>query len=174
MCVFYCQQEFGCSSVIIHHQNLLLLKIKGYFFLCLPTNKKLSQLTATTQKSQSTLEATTNIVPFVEGKMGMANHRGKPPILKHALIICKNDLSFQVFMQEYGYVAIFFLNLNFVTMSMSNTLSKTGYSAIFIVMNNFISVFHKRPSVFENLGWWLHHPRPPLIKIIFVHFVFIF
>ena len=41
-----------------------------------------------------------HVQPFAGGKMSLPHHRGKPPVLKHALIIYRNDLSFQVFMQE--------------------------------------------------------------------------
>ena len=38
--------------------------------------------------------------------MGVPHHRGKPPVLKHALIICINGLSFQVFLQELSSLVI--------------------------------------------------------------------
>ena len=52
-------------------------------------------------------------------------------------------------------------------------MSKTGYYDIPTVLNNFSSFFLRRSSIFQRLGWWLHHLRPPLVRVYFVYLVFV-
>ena len=62
--------------------------------------------------------------------MGIPHHQGNPPILKYALIICRNKISFQVFIYYLVWLCLgLLLKMNPVTMPMSmfDMMSKTRY-----------------------------------------------